>query len=876
MNPDRWAQVKDIFSSALELSTDQREKYLENVCGPDREIREAVDELLGSYRTSFLNDGLPSDGSILKHYTLTPGSSLRHYEIVRLLGEGGMGQVYLAYDQRLARKVAIKVYSTDAYRNREQLGRFIREARAASALHHPNICTVYEIDPEHEPPYIAMEYVEGRSLADVIANTTTTGIEQAIDIMSQVAEGLAEAHDAGIVHRDIKPANIVISEGGLAKLVDFGIAKKILASADDLTARQLSFAGMIIGTASYMSPEQARGKDVDARSDIWSLGVIFYELLTGELPFKGETAGDIISEILRSDPPSADKLHSPISKEINEVLGKALAKNKDQRYATARDFIADLKKIKARSLALEHDQTAQLKPGKNGSTTLAHGELTADAEPAVTRTIRQQALNQSPYIAAVLFVVTLAALGVLYFTKPSAPLESLAVMPFANETGNPESEYLSDGITESLIGRLSQLPDLSVKARSSVFRFKGKDVAIQNIGKELNVPAVLTGHVSRRQNQFLLYVELVDTATENIIWRAEYNRPESSLATIPGEIARDVANNIRLKLSGAEERQVTRNYTENGNAYELYLKGRYYWDKRNEEAYKVAIDAYNQAIALDANYALAYAGLADCYLFREVGLGRDVAMPKAKEYALKALEIDESLAEAHTTLAFVNSNYDLDFVSGEKEFKRAIELKPNYAIAHQFYGSLLIATGRTEEALGEMQKAVDLEPYTASINWSLGMGLGFARRYDESIAQLLKTLQIQANFGLAEGTLSGVYIQTGRFDEAAELVEKHLAIPERREGALSNLAIIYAKTGRATEAQKTLDLLFGENRSQNNPYNIARVYVALGEKDEAIDWLTKALERKSFSIWFLRVDPFFDPLRQDPRFQELLGRIGLV
>jgi serine/threonine protein kinase/tetratricopeptide (TPR) repeat protein len=875
MNPDRWEKVKVIFNSALELSPEERDEYLESVCGPEPEIRKAVDGLIAAYRTSFLDNTFPPHDSMPKEYVFAPGSSLRHYEIVKLLGEGGMGQVYLAYDQRLARNVAIKVYSTDSYRNRDQLVRFIREARAASALNHPNICTVYEIDPEHEPPYIAMEYVEGRSLADIIANRRI-GVEQAIDIMIQVGDGLAKAHEAGIVHRDIKPENIIISESGVAKLVDFGIAKKVLASADDRTERRLSHAGMIIGTISYMSPEQARGKEVDARSDIWSMGVIFYELLTGELPFKGETPGDIISEILRSDPPSAKTHDSRISEEINRVIVKTLAKEKDERYAKARHLVADLKKIKARRIKFEDDQTASSTPNQNGNTTLILGEQTGDAEPAVTRRISRQVLHKSSYIVTGVLVLVVAAFGLAYFIKPSAPLESLAVMPFANETGNPESEYLSDGITESLIGRLSQIPNLSVKARSSVFRFKGKDVAIQTVGKELNVPAVLTGHVSRRQNQFILYVELVDTATENIIWRAEYNRPESSLATIPGEIARDVANNIRFKLSGAEERQVTRNYTDNGNAYELYLKGRYYWDKRNEEAYKVATDAYNQAIALDSNYALAYAGLADCYLFREAGLGRDVAMPKAKEYALKALEIDESLAEAHTTLAFVHANYDLDFSSGEKEFNRAIQLKPNYAIAHQFYGSLLIATGRTDEALAEMQKAVDLEPYSASINWSLGLGLGFARRYGESIAQLQKTLQIQPNFALAEGTLSGMYIQAGRFDEATELVQKHLTMPERREVALSNLAIIYAKTGRAAEAQKTLDLLSVESKSQNNPYSIARVYAALGERDKAINWLNKALERKSFSIWFLRVDPFFDALHEEPAFQELLRRIGVM
>jgi TolB-like protein/Tfp pilus assembly protein PilF len=449
-------------------------------------------------------------------------------------------------------------------------------------------------------------------------------------------------------------------------------------------------------------------------------------------------------------------------------------------------------------------------------------------------------------------------------------------MPLVNQTGSPASDYLSDGITESLIGRLSQIPNLSVMARSSVFRFKGKDIAPKDIGKDLNVPAILTGRVSRSGDAYSLYIELVDAATEKVLWSAEYNRPESNLTTIPGEVARDVAENLKKKLSGIDEQRLTRNYTNNSAAYELYLKGRYYWDKRNEEAYKVAEDAYKQAIALDPNYALAYAGLADCYLFREIGLGRDVAMPLAKQYALKALELDESLAEAHTTLAFVNSNYDLDFASGEKEFKRAIELKPNYAVAHQFYGALLVATNRMDQGLAEMRRAVDLEPYTITINWSLGMGLGFAHRYDESIAQLQKTLQLQPEHALSEGSLTGMLIQTGKYDEAMTLIQKHLAVPERRDGALSSLAVIYAKTGRISEAQKILaQLLANDTKSQNNPYSVARVYAALGEKDKAIDWLSRAVDRRSFSVWFMRVDPSLDSLHGDPRFENLMRRIGL-
>jgi TolB-like protein/Tfp pilus assembly protein PilF len=542
-------------------------------------------------------------------------------------------------------------------------------------------------------------------------------------------------------------------------------------------------------------------------------------------------------------------------------------------------MIADLQKVRDKLSASALDETARQDLRHQATMAIKRPmENAARATPSTKG--GELSGSHRTTITAALFVVALVGLGaaawLYYGSPPAAPIDSLAVMPFANQTGDPNAEYLSDGITESLIGRLSQIPDLSVKARSSVFRFKGKDVALKDIGKELGVPGILAGRLARHGNEYHLYIELVEAATEKVIWQAEYIRPESSLATIPSEVARDTASRLRQKLSSAQEESITRNYTENSVAYELYLKGRYYWDKRNEESYKVAEEAYKKAIALDPNYALAYAGLADCYLFREIGLGRDVAMPKAREFALRALEIDESLAAAHTTLAFVNANYDLDLVSGEKEFRRAIELKPDYAIAHQFYGALLIATGRTEEALAEMRRAVDLEPYTATINWSLGMGLGFARRYDEAIDQLQKTIQIQPGFALAEGNLTGMFILTNRLEDAMVLVQKHLAQPERRNGALSNLAIIYAKTRRSRDAQNTLELLLRESNSQNNPYNVARVYVAIGEKDKAIAWLNRAVERRSFSVWFMRVDPFFDPLHEDPRFQELLGRIGLI
>lgn len=861
LNDNGWSKVKRIFDAAIDLDTAEREKFVEETCAGDIGLREKVEALLGSYRSTFLETPPFEPSNSLRN---SKPSLIGRYEVLELIGVGGMGEVYLALDATLERNVALKMFSAELASNDVHISRFVREARSASALNHPNICTIYEINAEHQPPYIAMEYIDGETLAAKIRSGKLEPAN-AVDLVLQVADGVAEAHEAGIVHRDIKPANIIINKRGQVKIVDFGLAKRVRAAETDHTQRQLTGSGMIVGTVSYMSPEQARGQSVDASSDIWSLGVVLCEAVTGRLPFSGGSTGDIIASILRSEPAIGDSGEMPA--ELRTVIEKALSKDKGSRFQTAREFAAELEKAKANihRYAATPDAVTAILP-----------KQTEDLHHK-TRPIH--AKNRLKIAAGLSVVVLAAAASGLwrsgYLGAGEKPIESVAVMPFENESGSSDADYLGDGLTESLIGRLSTLPGLSVKARSSVFRYKGKNPDAKTVGDDLKVKAVLTGRIVKRSNDFTLYVDLVDAETENVLWKGEYNRPIDKLVAVQSDIVRDVISNLRVKLTGAEVNEATRNYTENVQAYQLYLKGRYYWDKRDEENYRVAEEAYNQAIALDPKYALAYAGLADCYLFREIGLGRDIAMPKAKEYALKALEIDDSLAEAHTTLAFVQSNYELDLSSGEREFKRAIELKPNYAIAHQFYGSLLAATGRTDEALAEMRKAVDLEPYSAAINWSLGMGLGFARRYDESIAQLQKTLQLQPGYALAEGNLTGIFIQAGRYDEAMVLVQKHLSIPERRDGALSNLAIIYAKTGRAAEARTVLDSLFADGKSQNNPYNIARVYAALGETDKAIDLLNKAIERRSFSVWFLRVDPFFDQLHDDARFKEILRRIGL-
>ena len=479
--------------------------------------------------------------------------------------------------------------------------------------------------------------------------------------------------------------------------------------------------------------------------------------------------------------------------------------------------------------------------------------------------------------AALLAIIAVAAFfGYRYFkADANKQIDSIAVLPFFNDSGSQDVEYLSDGLTEELIVVLSRLPNLNVRPRSSVFRLKGKDVDPQGISRDLGVQAVLNGRVGQRGEDVSLFVELIDVSLDRVVWSQRYDRKMADLAALHVEVARDVSGNLRRKLSEADTRNLTRSYTDNAEAYALYLKGRYYWDKRNEDGYKIAIDAYNRAIELDPKYALAFAGIADCYLFRAAILPRRESMQKAREYALKALELDDSLSESHTTLAFVRANYDLDMAAAEIGFKRAIELNQSNAIAHQFYGTILVATERTDEGLAELRRAVDLEPFSAATNWSLGVGLANAGLYDESVAQQQRTLQLQPGYALAEGSITSSLILQGKYDDALARIQTQLQLNRTNESVLTNLAIVYAKTGRQSEARKIVAELAKESKEPvgNRSYGIGRIHAAIGDNAGAIRWLQKAFDERAFPMMFLRVDRFFEGLRDDPAFQDVLRRL---
>ena len=629
INPKNWHEVKEIFYAALQRAPEEREQFLNESCKDNDHLRREVELLLSSSEAagSFMQNpavGEIAEAIIENKKKLLVSQTLSHYKILKLLGEGGMGEVYLAEDNRLERKVALKILPSAFAQDAERMRRFVREAKAASALNHPNILTIYETGETDNTNYIASEYVEGETLSERLRREPLS-LKAALDVAVQITSALQAAHGAKIIHRDIKPDNVMIRPDGFVKLLDFGIAKltekKIeLIDAEAATAINAGTSpGMIIGTANYMSPEQARGKAVDARSDIFSFGLVLYEMLAGKRAFEGENAMDVISSILQKEPVPLSRLMSDVPHEIERIVGKALRKDCEERYQTAKDLLIDLKDAR-QELEFQNKLERSSAPHREQVETQIINAATTDAA---------QKTSTAEYITAeiknhklgfvVLSVLLLAAVGLSYWyfsnrTSNTKQIESIAVMPFVNQSGNADTEYLSDGMTETLISSLSQLPKLNVKARSSVFRYKGKETDAQTIGKELNAQAILTGNVVERGQNLSLYVELLDVAADKVLWSQTYNRPITNLVSLQSDIARDVSNNLRTRLSNADEQRVTKTYTADPEAYQLYLQGLYHWNKRTAEDIRKSIALFQQAIEKDPSYAKAYAGLAFAYL----------------------------------------------------------------------------------------------------------------------------------------------------------------------------------------------------------------------------------------------------------------------
>jgi eukaryotic-like serine/threonine-protein kinase len=844
--------------------------------------------------------------SLRKRMKIENGSIINQYKIISAIGKGGMGEVFLAQDTKLDRKVAIKFLNEEFSRDADKLNRFVQEAKAVSALNHPNILIVHEIGESADSNYIVTEFIEGRTLRESLSPKQTISLNQILKIGVQVAEALSAAHSAGIVHRDIKPENIMIRQDGYAKVLDFGLAKLTeqkpkdeVLSEDTTKGLVKTNPGMVMGTVSYMSPEQARGKETDARTDIWSLGVVLYEMLSGKVPFMGETINHTIVSILEKEP----LLLENIPDELQRIVRKALTKDKEMRYQTARDLLIDLKNLR-RSLDIQGELERSVIPNREANTeSLGESatqiysgksiEETQGAESRATQNVTtssslEYAVTQAKSHKFVTAVVGIILLGIIsavaysyFFNRPAgggAPIDSIAVLPFENRSGNADSDYLSEGLAESLIYRLSQLPNLKVSPTSSVFRYKGKETDVQKIGGELGVSAVMTGRILQRGDQLAISVELVDVRNNKLIWGEQYERKMSELLATQREIAATITQKLQLKLSGGEK-GLTKKYTDNNEAYQLYLKGRFHFAKRTKEDIFKGIEYFQQAIGLDPNFALAYARIAEAYnqLPGYSYLSPQEAFPQSKAAAKRALEIDPTLAEAHTALANALAVYDWNWTQAEQEFKRAIELDPNNATAHYRYGTEYLASvGRVDEAIVEIKRALEIEPLDLNMMANFARFYMYARQNDKAIEQGRKFLELEPNFATGRLMLGMAYNAGGMHEEAILLSEKPLQAEPTNQFMLYIGGYAYAKQGRRREAEQVVNKFREIAKTQNVvTYFIASIYVALGDKDKAFAELEKAYRERDWWLRFLKIDPLMDSLRDDPRFRDLLRRMNL-
>jgi TolB-like protein/Tfp pilus assembly protein PilF len=784
--------------------------------------------------------------------SLTAGSKLGPYEVLAPIGAGGMGEVYRARDERLKRDVAIKVLPQSLAGDPEALARFEREALAVAALSHPNILAIHDFGTQDGISYAVMELLEGETLRGKL-DAGPIPQRQAVDYALQVAKGLTAAHEKGVVHRDLKPENLFISRDGHLKILDFGLAKREapVAPGEETSAPTASGhtqPGTVLGTVGYMSPEQVRGLSVDHRSDIFSFGAILYELLSGKRAFKGDTAADTMAAIMKEEPPELSESGRNISPALDHIVRHCLKKDRDHRFQSARDIAFALGEASSGSAA---------------------------APAALQPPLRLRASR--PLLWAV-GVAALAA-AVLWLRPRAGTIDSLAVLPFVNAGGDPNAEYLSDGITESLINTVSQIPGIRVVSRASAFHYKGKDVGAKTVGRELGVRAVLTGRIVQRGDGLSIRAELVDARDDTHLWGEEYNRRLSDILAVQEEIAGDISGKLRQRLTGEEKKRLTKRYTENAEAYGLYLKGRYHWNKRTGEGIQKGIGYFQQAIEKDPTYALAYAGLADSYaiLSEYAGLRSSETFPKAKAAALKALEIDDTLAQAHAVLALVHVNFDWDFSSAETEYKRAIELDPKYPTAHHWYSLYLSFLGRHEQAIAEAERANELDPLSPIISNLRGVAFNYAGQYERAIEAARKTLELDKGFSPALLNLGRALEQKKMYPEAIAALEEAATLSGRSIQAVAYLGHAYAVSGRREEAMRLIEELKGWSERGYDPLaNIALVHAGLGQNDEAMRWLEKAYQ--AHSAWLiqlgLKVNPRWDALRFDPRFQDLLRRIG--
>ncbi len=868
--------IESICNSALDVPPGERKAFVAEACAGDDELKEDVDRLLAKQRDATglhpvpepektVEQPAPDDqGESCRDAVQTAASAggdmlvggrIGPYQILEFIGAGGMGEVYRVCDTRLNRVAALKILPANMATDEDRVRRFSREARASSTLAHPNIATIYDVGQCGDIHFIAMEFVEGQTLAAKIASgPLDTG--EILEVALHVCDALDAAHSKGVIHRDIKPTNIMVTTRGQVKVLDFGLAKMTRPvaqtdSKEDISTQSSNAPGAVRGTVQYMSPEQALGHDLDCRSDIFSFGVTMYEMATGRKPFSGSSANEIIDRIIHTLPEAIARFNYDTPQQLEYVIRKCMQKDPGRRYQSTGEVLVDLKNLK--------------RDIDSGSIAT---ELTAPRPRHRFRRIAFVSVAAAACLAAVIY----------FLARSDKPSAALAILPFANVSADPNAEFVTDGLTEGLINDLSQVPNLTVIARNTVFQYKGEEHDLREVGKQLAVQFVLTGRVLLQNDNLSVRVELVEVRKNRQIWGERYETKLSDLVGIQEAISRETADRLQLSLTGDQQKHLAKRYNVNSEVFQLYLRGRYFLNKRTPDEVRKAASYFEEARAKDSNFALAYAGLADAYniLGDYDYLRPSDTLPHAKAQALAALAIDDTLAEAHTALAHVKM-YELEWLEAKEEFKRAIGLNPNYSTARQWYANCLMALGNTEEALAQIRVAMKVDSLSLTVNQALGFLLYLARDYPAAIEQYRKALELDPTFVPSHSGLGTAYLQTERYDDAVREFERAIELTNGATDYVAALGRAYALAGRRRKALETLNGLEKVSHSSYvSPYYIALIHSALGDKDLAFEWMDKAcIERSSF-LFFLRVDPSVDALRSDPRFRMLERRMKLA